>query len=54
MLESGYSRIPVYDGSIDNVIGIFMQKNLSGEYIKNFDEWNDFDIRTFYMNLRLL
>ena len=46
MLESGYSRIPVYDGSIDNVIGIFYTKEFIREYIKNFDEWNDFDIRT--------
>ncbi|AJW63316.1 Magnesium and cobalt efflux protein CorC [Elizabethkingia miricola] len=45
MLESGYSRIPVYDGSIDNVIGIFYTKEFIREYIKNFDEWNDFDIR---------
>ncbi|WP_407494697.1 hemolysin family protein [Elizabethkingia anophelis] len=46
MLESGYSRIPVYDGSIDNVIGIFYTKEFIREYIKNFDEWEDFDIRT--------
>ncbi|KUY19824.1 hemolysin [Elizabethkingia miricola] len=46
MLESGYSRIPVYDGSIDNVIGIFYTKEFIREYIKNFDEWNEFDIRT--------
>ncbi|WP_407485377.1 hemolysin family protein [Elizabethkingia miricola] len=46
MLESGYSRIPVYDGSIDNVIGIFYTKEFIREYIKNFDEWNEFDIKT--------
>ncbi|OPC02559.1 hemolysin [Elizabethkingia ursingii] len=46
MLESGYSRIPVYDGSIDNVIGIFYTKEFIREYIKNFDEWDEFDIRT--------
>lgn len=46
MLESGYSRIPVYDGFIDNVIGIFYTKEFIREYIKNFDEWEDFDIRT--------
>ncbi|MCT4253221.1 HlyC/CorC family transporter [Elizabethkingia anophelis] len=46
MLESGYSRIPVYDGSIDNVIGIFYTKEFIREYIKNFDELEDFDIRT--------
>lgn len=46
MLESGYSRIPVYDGSIDNVIGIFYTKEFIREYIKNFDEWGEFDIKT--------
>ncbi|CAM3579474.1 hemolysin family protein [Elizabethkingia occulta] len=46
MLESGYSRIPVYDGSIDNVVGIFYTKEFIREYIKNFDEWDEFDIRT--------
>ena len=46
MLDSGYSRIPVFDGSIDNVIGIFYTKEFIREYIKNINEWEHFDIHT--------
>ncbi|NAW51137.1 DUF21 domain-containing protein [Elizabethkingia argentiflava] len=46
MLDSGYSRIPVYNESIDNIIGIFYTKEFIREYIKNFDQWEDFDIQT--------
>ncbi len=46
ILESGYSRIPVYEGSIDNVIGIFYTKEFIREYIKHKDEYDEFDIRT--------
>ena len=35
IMESGYSRIPVYEGSIDNVIGIFYTKEIIREYIKS-------------------
>jgi CBS domain containing-hemolysin-like protein len=46
ILESGYSRIPVYEGSIDNIIGIFYTKEFIREYIKNRDNYDDFDIRS--------
>ena len=43
IMESGYSRIPVYEDSIDNVIGIFYTKEIMREYIKN----KDFELRDF-------
>ncbi|MGC4128559.1 MAG: hemolysin family protein [Bergeyella sp.] len=45
IIDSGYSRIPVYQGSIDNVIGIFYTKEFIREYIKHRDEYDTFDIR---------
>lgn len=35
LIDSGYSRIPVYEGSVDNIIGIFYTKEIMREYIKN-------------------
>jgi len=46
ILESGYSRIPVYEGSIDNIIGIFYTKEFIREYIKHKDDYDNFDIST--------
>jgi len=46
MLDSGYSRIPVYDDSIDNIVGIFYTKEFIREYIKNLNNWEVFDIRS--------
>ncbi len=34
IMESGYSRIPVYEDSIDNVIGILYTKEIIREFIK--------------------
>jgi CBS domain containing-hemolysin-like protein len=34
IMDSGYSRIPVYTGSIDNVIGIFYAKEIIREYVR--------------------
>src|SRR5690606_36542969 len=34
IMDSGYSRIPVYKGSIDNIIGIFYAKEIIREYIR--------------------
>ena len=45
ILESGYSRIPVYENSIDNIIGIFYTKEFIREYIKNRDNYDSFEIR---------
>ena len=38
IMDSGYSRIPVYDDSIDNIIGIFYTKEIIREYIKRKGE----------------
>lgn len=34
IVDSGYSRIPVYEGSIDNIIGVLYTKEIIREYIK--------------------
>lgn len=34
IMDSGYSRIPVYIDSIDNVVGIFYTKEIIREYVK--------------------
>lgn len=46
MLEIGYSRIPVFDDSIDNIVGLFYTKEFIREYVKNIEHWDDFDIHT--------
>lgn len=38
IMDSGYSRIPVYDDSIDNIIGIFYTKEIIREYIRRKGE----------------
>ncbi|WP_312322160.1 hemolysin family protein [Soonwooa sp.] len=35
LMESGYSRIPVYEDSIDNIIGIFYTKEIIRAYFKS-------------------
>lgn len=47
ILESGYSRIPVYEDSIDNIIGVFYTKEIIREYIKQKDNFEDFDLRKY-------
>ena len=37
IIDCGYSRIPVYEDSIDNIIGVFYTKEIMREYIKNKD-----------------
>lgn len=44
IIESGYSRVPVYEGSIDNIIGTFYTKEFIREYIKHKDSYDHFDI----------
>ncbi len=34
IMDSGYSRIPVYKDSIDNIVGIFYAKEIIREYVK--------------------
>ncbi|WP_300672235.1 hemolysin family protein [Soonwooa sp.] len=45
LMESGYSRIPVYEGSIDNIIGIFYTKEIIREYIKSKGEMSHDDLK---------
>lgn len=47
IMESGYSRIPVYEDSIDNVIGIFYTKEIIREYIKAKGELTHDSLREF-------
>ncbi len=47
IMESGYSRIPVYEDSIDNIIGIFYAKEIIREYIKHKDNLEAFDLRNY-------
>ena len=45
ILENGYSRIPVYKDSIDNIIGIFYAKEFARECFKFKDDYENFDIQ---------
>lgn len=45
LIESGYSRIPVYENSIDNVIGILYTKEIIREYIKRKGNINKDDLK---------
>ncbi|WP_419870704.1 hemolysin family protein [Chryseobacterium sp. CT-SW4] len=40
IMESGYSRIPVYVDSIDNIIGVFYTKEIIREFVKRKGELN--------------
>ena len=41
MIDSGHSRIPVYDGDLDHIVGILYARDLIGRVAKSGD---DFDI----------
>ncbi|MBB4805620.1 CBS domain containing-hemolysin-like protein [Chryseobacterium defluvii] len=45
IMESGYSRIPVYLNSIDNVIGVFYTKEIIREFVKRKGELNHDDLK---------
>ncbi|KFF26023.1 hemolysin family protein [Chryseobacterium vrystaatense] len=45
IMDSGYSRIPVYLDSIDNVIGIFYTKEIIREYVKRKGDLNHDDLK---------
>lgn len=38
IMDNGYSRIPVFEGSIDNIIGIFYAKEIIREYVRRKGE----------------
>ena len=45
IVDSGYSRIPVYEGSIDNIIGVLYKKEIIREYIKRNGNLTNTDLR---------
>ena len=45
LMDCGYSRIPVYEGSIDNVVGIFYTKEIIREYIRSKGELSHDDLK---------
>lgn len=45
IMESGYSRIPVYIDSIDNVIGIFYTKEIIREFVKRKGDLDHEDLK---------
>ncbi|RKT02068.1 hemolysin family protein [Chryseobacterium defluvii] len=45
IMDSGYSRIPVYHNSIDNIIGVFYTKEIIREFIKRKGELNHDDLK---------
>ncbi len=47
ILESGYSRLPVYEDSIDNIIGIFYTKEIIRAYVKHKGELEHFDFKDY-------
>jgi CBS domain containing-hemolysin-like protein len=46
ILESGYSRLPVYEDSIDNIVGIFYTKEIIRAYVKK-GSLQDFDFKDY-------
>lgn len=47
IMESGYSRIPVYEESIDKIIGIFYTKEIIRAYIKAKGNLSHEDLKNF-------
>ena len=45
IMESGYSRIPVYENSIDNIIGVFYTKEIIREFVKRKGQLSHDDLR---------
>lgn len=45
IMESGYSRVPVYENSIDNIIGIFYVKEIIREYVQRKGNLTHDDLR---------
>lgn len=45
IMDGGYSRLPVYKDSIDNVIGVLYAKEIIREYVRRKGELNHDDLR---------
>lgn len=41
IMEQGYSRIPVYRNSVDNIVGVLMYKDILGKYKEYAEKGND-------------
>lgn len=41
IVEEGYSRIPVYKNSVDNIVGVLMHKDVLKEYVKYHHQGNE-------------
>jgi len=50
ILENGYSRVPMYQSSIDNIVGIVYAKDLYKEHFKN----PDFNIKDHLQNVHFI
>lgn len=50
IMEGGYSRLPVYKDSIDNVIGIFYAKEIIREYVKRKGQIDHDDLKDLMRN----
>lgn len=44
IIDAGHSRIPAYEGSIDNIIGILYAKDILKNIERDFDEWKVKDL----------
>ena len=45
IMDGGYSRLPVYENSIDNIIGIFYAKEIIREYVKRKGQIDHDDLK---------
>lgn len=45
IIDSGYSRIPVYESSIDNIIGVFYTKEIIREFVKRKGDLTHDDLK---------
>lgn len=45
IVDSGYSRMPVYEDSIDNIIGVFYSKEIIREFVKRKGNLSHDDLR---------
>jgi len=41
IMEEGYSRIPIYRNSVDNIVGVLMYKDILGKYREYAEKGND-------------